>query len=183
MRIKGCWCCQRRLYRARLGHSDMLRGSKNATGFVRSSSRFRHPRESLYSHSTHPFFSHPLCDPQYLPAANHKPLDMELLSKQLPKLTYNLYFQRNTDEAIAELDQDIRRSLRSMLRNVASPPPETYLTSRTSFLEAYQHMDTIPPSPLMTPEEEDYYVEQYTKQGFKHSKQSNHTLQVHNNAE
>jgi soluble epoxide hydrolase / lipid-phosphate phosphatase len=102
---------------------------------------------------------------------------MELLSKQLPKLTYNLYFQRNTDAAIAELDKDIRRSLRSMLRNVDSPPPDAYLTSRSSFLEAYQDMDTIPPSPLMTPEEEDYYVEQYAKQGFRHSESS--ALQVH----
>jgi soluble epoxide hydrolase / lipid-phosphate phosphatase len=88
----------------------------------------------------------------------------------LPKLTYNIYFQKDTDGAIAELDKDIRRSVRSIFRNRASPPPDRFLRSKTSFLKAYDHLDEIPPVPYYTPEEEDYHVEHFSEQGFGHSK-------------
>lgn len=43
--------------------------------------------------------------------------------------------------AVAELDEDIRRTLRGTYRSVQSPTPDAFLTSTSSFLGAY---DDIP---------------------------------------
>ncbi|PFH49124.1 hypothetical protein AMATHDRAFT_63697 [Amanita thiersii Skay4041] len=83
-----------------------------------------------------------------------------------PKLAYQLYFDQNTDEAVAELDADIRRSLRSVFRTQNSAPPDSFLTSTKNFLGAYGDGE-IPPIPFFTKEEEDYLVEQFEIQGFK----------------
>lgn len=39
--------------------------------------------------------------------------------------------------AVAELDEDIRRTLRGTYRSVKSPTPDAFLTSTSSFLGAY----------------------------------------------
>ncbi|RDB20271.1 Bifunctional epoxide hydrolase 2 [Hypsizygus marmoreus] len=103
----------------------------------------------------------------YIPAAGPF-VPLKHLVTALPKLTYQLYFDSKTDEAVAELDQDIRRTLRATLRTVDSPPPDEYLTSPDSFLAAWAD---IPPIPFFTPEEEDYFVEQYGIQGFRNTLQ------------
>jgi hypothetical protein len=37
-------------------------------------------------------------------------------------------------------------------------------------LKAYEHLDEVPPVDFLTPEEEDYLVEEFHKQKFDHSK-------------
>ncbi|KAJ7618451.1 Alpha/Beta hydrolase protein [Roridomyces roridus] len=95
---------------------------------------------------------------------------VEQLAAALPRLTYQIYFKRRTNEAIAELDKDIRRSLRAVFRTHASPPPDAFLQSQTEFLGAWADVAEIPPMPFFTPEEEDYLVEQFSIQGFQYSK-------------
>ncbi|KAI5120723.1 hypothetical protein M0805_006429 [Coniferiporia weirii] len=87
----------------------------------------------------------------------------------IPRLAYILYFQEKTTEAIAELDRDIRKTLRSVYRSIESAPPDAFLTSKDAFLEAYE--DEIAPIPFLTEEEEDYLVEQFSIQGFKNTLQ------------
>jgi soluble epoxide hydrolase / lipid-phosphate phosphatase len=86
-------------------------------------------------------------------------------------LTYQIFFEKNTQVAIAELNKDIRRSLRATLRCRASPPPDAFLTSPTSFLDVYSDYEEIPPSCFYVLEEEDYMVEEFSKQGFDYSLQ------------
>ncbi|KAH8115654.1 alpha/beta-hydrolase [Phellopilus nigrolimitatus] len=88
----------------------------------------------------------------------------------LPRLAYQLYFQDQTATAIEELDKDVRKSLRAVYRSVESPPPDAFLKSTDSFLEAYGDAE-IEAIPYMTKEEEDYLVEQYSIQGFKNTLQ------------
>ncbi|KAJ6615541.1 alpha/beta-hydrolase [Mycena sp. CBHHK59/15] len=89
----------------------------------------------------------------------------------LPKLAYQLFFNQKMLEAVAELDKSVHRTIRAILRDVLSPPPDDFLASRTSFLGAWDHIEDIPPVPFFTPEEEDYMVEQYSIQGFKNTMQ------------
>lgn len=110
-----------------------------------------------------------------------------------PRLTYQLFFDRQTPEAVAELNRDIRRTLRGTVRDVASPPPESFLTSSETFIGAWDHVDEVcllffrrwkfsgtrvdlcfqvPPIPFFSEEEEDYWVEQYGINGFDHSESS-----------
>ncbi|KAJ7083118.1 Alpha/Beta hydrolase protein [Mycena belliarum] len=104
----------------------------------------------------------------YIPSAGEF-LPAKDLLLALPKLTYQLFFDQNTSQAVAELDKDMRRSIRATLRTVASPPPTDFLTSSTSYLEAWEDVAEIPPVPFFTPEEEDYFVQQYGIQGFKYT--------------
>jgi soluble epoxide hydrolase/lipid-phosphate phosphatase len=94
-----------------------------------------------------------------------------MLVEAFPKLAYQIFFQKSTQAAIAELNKDIRRSLRAALRSTSSPPPDSFLASTTSFLDAYSDYEEIPPSPFYSPQEEDYMVEEYSKQGFNYSLQ------------
>ncbi|KAF7981811.1 hypothetical protein HWV62_31923 [Athelia sp. TMB] len=103
----------------------------------------------------------------YIPSAGPF-IPIAKLVPMFPKLAYNLYFEANTSTAIAELDQNIRRSVRGVLRTVDSPPPVAFLKSNESFLEAWSE---IPPVPFFTAEEEDYFVEQYSIQGFQNTLQ------------
>ncbi|KAJ7031156.1 alpha/beta-hydrolase [Mycena alexandri] len=96
---------------------------------------------------------------------------IERLVVVLPKLNYQLFFNKNTPEAIAHLDKDVRRTIRATFRTVASPPPDEFLKSPTSFLGAWDDVVEIPPVPFFTPDEEDYFVEQYNIQGFKYTLQ------------
>ncbi|KDQ15549.1 hypothetical protein BOTBODRAFT_65259 [Botryobasidium botryosum FD-172 SS1] len=105
----------------------------------------------------------------YIPAAGDF-MPVEDIAKVLKKLTYQIFFEKRTPDAIKELDTDIRRTLRATLRTVDSPPPDAYLTSPGDFLGAYDGVD-IPPIPFFTEEEEDYFIEQYSIQGFQHTLQ------------
>lgn len=88
-----------------------------------------------------------------------------------PRLAYQLFFDSQTHAAATELDRDIRRTLRGTLRHVASPPPEDFLTNPETFLGAWDHYEEIPEIVFLSKEEEDYWVEQYSIQGFKHNLQ------------
>jgi soluble epoxide hydrolase/lipid-phosphate phosphatase len=91
---------------------------------------------------------------------------MEHIVKMLPRLAYQIYFEKHTHSAIKELNKDIRRTLRATLRDVESEPPKDFLTSIKDFLKAWGHLEELPRIPFMTEEEEDYMVEQYSIQGF-----------------
>ncbi|CAK5275906.1 unnamed protein product [Mycena citricolor] len=106
----------------------------------------------------------------YLPAAGDF-VPTQHLAVALPKLSYQLFFNDHTTKAVKQLDQDIRRTVRAILRDTASPPPDAFLGSKDSFLEAWDGVQDIPPVPFFSPEEEDYFVEQYSIQGFKNTLQ------------
>ena len=61
----------------------------------------------------------------------------------LPHLAYQVYFSNQTSTALAELNTDIRRTLRATLRTVASPPPADFLLSNSSYLVAWQNVSTV----------------------------------------
>ncbi|KAJ7735113.1 alpha/beta-hydrolase [Mycena maculata] len=106
----------------------------------------------------------------YLPSAGDF-TPVENLVGVLPKLSYQVFFNKQTAEAVAHLDEDRRRTIRATLRTVASPPPDDFLKSRTSFLAGWADVTEIPPVPFFTPDEEDYFFEQYRIQGFKYTLQ------------
>jgi soluble epoxide hydrolase/lipid-phosphate phosphatase len=68
---------------------------------------------------------------------------MEHLAAALPKLSYQLFFNKNTPEAIAELDKDVRRTIRATLRTVASPPPDEFLKSRSTFVGGWDNVAEV----------------------------------------
>ncbi|KAI0303058.1 alpha/beta-hydrolase [Russula brevipes] len=92
-------------------------------------------------------------------------------SEGAPRLAYQLFFDEQTPAAIDELNRDVRRTLRGTLRDVATPPPDNFLTSRDTYVGAWDGVDEIPPIPFFSEEEEDYWVEQYSKSGFDHTLQ------------
>lgn len=96
-------------------------------------------------------------------------LDGAELTAVMPKLAYQVFFERNTSDAVSELDMDIRRTLRATLRSVESPPPDHFLTRDDTFIGTWNEIQEIPPIPFLTEVEEDYFVEQFSKQGFKHT--------------
>lgn len=110
----------------------------------------------------------------YIPAAQPF-VPIKQLTSLFPTLTYQVFFDLQTDMAVAELDQDIRRTVRATLRTVASPPPDTFLKSNDSFLSAWGGVENIPPVPFFTPTEEDYFIDQYSINGFRN------TLQFYSN--
>lgn len=61
----------------------------------------------------------------------------------LPKLSYNLYFEHKTEDAVKELNTDIRRTLRGTLRSVDSPPPNKFLQQTDSYLHGWASVDTV----------------------------------------
>lgn len=106
----------------------------------------------------------------YIPSAGAF-VSIKYLVLALPKLAYQLFFSGKTEEAIAELDKDIKRSIRATLRTGDSPPPASFLTSTDSFLDAWHDVEEIAPVPFFSPEEEDYFIEEYKKQGFRNTLQ------------
>ncbi|KAH9963261.1 alpha/beta-hydrolase [Russula dissimulans] len=86
-----------------------------------------------------------------------------------PRKTEHHENNRQTPAAVAELNRDIRRTLRTTLRNVASPPPEVFLTSKDTFMGTWDSVDEVLPIPFFSTEEEDYWVEQYNINGFDHT--------------
>lgn len=105
----------------------------------------------------------------YIPAAGPF-MPIEQVAQFIPKLSYQMFFEKRIDEAVLELDHSVRRTLRATYRSASSPPPSTFLTTRT-YLEGYKDIDVIPPIPFMSSIEEDYLVEQYELQGFRNSLQ------------
>ncbi|KAF8335589.1 alpha/beta-hydrolase [Amanita rubescens] len=87
--------------------------------------------------------------------------------KDYPKMMYQCYFDEKMSEASEELGKDVRRMLRGTYRTLNNPPPEGFLKSKDAFLDVYAE-DEISPIAFMTPEEEDYLVEQFTNQKFEH---------------
>ncbi|KAG1840929.1 Alpha/Beta hydrolase protein [Suillus subalutaceus] len=92
--------------------------------------------------------------------------DSAQLAAVMPKLAYQVFFENHTTEAVAELNKDIRRSLRATLRTVNSAPPDSFLTSTSNYLSAY---DNIPPIPFFTSSDEEYFVERFSIQKFDHT--------------
>lgn len=78
----------------------------------------------------------------YIPAAGPM-IPISALAAELPHLAYQVYFAEQTSTAVAELDTDIRRTLRATLRTVASPPPADFLLSNSSYLVAWQNVSTV----------------------------------------
>lgn len=73
---------------------------------------------------------------EYLPTAREfRPI--ESIAAMTPTLSYQVFFARNTSEAIVELNRDAKRTLRATLRNLASPPPKAFLRSRETFMGAW----------------------------------------------
>jgi soluble epoxide hydrolase/lipid-phosphate phosphatase len=68
----------------------------------------------------------------------------------LPKLNYQLFFDKKMSEAVIELDKNIRRTVRATLRTVASPPPDGFLTSQTSFLDAWKDVAEVLLAPFIS---------------------------------
>jgi soluble epoxide hydrolase / lipid-phosphate phosphatase len=60
-----------------------------------------------------------------------------------PRLAYQLFFDKQTPAAAAELERDVRRTLRGTLRDVASPPPESFLTSPDTFMGAWDNVEEV----------------------------------------
>ena len=61
----------------------------------------------------------------------------------VPHLAYQVYFANKTSAAITELNADIRRTLRATMGTVASPPPSDFLTSNSSYLDAWKNFPTV----------------------------------------
>ncbi|KAH7099108.1 alpha/beta-hydrolase [Auriculariales sp. MPI-PUGE-AT-0066] len=72
------------------------------------------------------------------------------LAKQVPTLTYQIYFDKKTDAAVAELDGNVRRALRSTYKPATFKRPEGVLQSDSDFLS-----------------QEDYIVKAYEASGFE----------------
>ncbi|KAJ8697431.1 hypothetical protein PTI98_004239 [Pleurotus ostreatus] len=106
----------------------------------------------------------------YIPAHGDY-IPMKALVPMLPKLAYQLFFSGNTSDAVKELDADIRRTIRGTLRTVDSAPPGHFLMSGETFLGAWDGVEEIPSVPFFSKDEEDYFVEQFSIQGFKNTLQ------------
>jgi soluble epoxide hydrolase/lipid-phosphate phosphatase len=63
--------------------------------------------------------------------------------KAHPRLAYQLFFDEQTPAAIDELNRDVRRTLRGTLRDVATPPPDSFLTSRDTYVGAWDGVDEV----------------------------------------
>ncbi|THV01207.1 alpha/beta-hydrolase [Dendrothele bispora CBS 962.96] len=115
----------------------------------------------------------------YIPSSSPTFTPTSSLVPFLPKLAYQLYFDSNTSLAIAELNKDKRKSLRSTLRMKESPVPDTFLTSKENYLRAWddwlkeqgKEEEGIPAIPFLSREEEDYFVESYERSGFDYTLQ------------
>jgi len=79
---------------------------------------------------------------QYLPnAGNYTPV--KNLVPIFPRLAYQVYFDERTYDAAKELGNDTRRSLRATYRTVSSPPPDNFLESETSYLDAWKDVKEV----------------------------------------
>lgn len=58
-----------------------------------------------------------------------------------PKLTYQVYFRDSVDSAAAELEADIRRTIRIVYKHSNVTVPDAFLTSSTSFLAPFDGIE------------------------------------------
>jgi len=81
---------------------------------------------------------------QYLVnAGNYTPV--KDLVPYFAKLAYQVYFDERTYDAAKELGSDTRRTLRATYRTVSSPPPDSFLESETSYLDAWKDVPEVSP--------------------------------------
>lgn len=111
----------------------MLRGGSHET---------RHLQSSGWNHRSSKFrflciLRLKLIPTQYIPSAGSF-VPISHFVSALPRLTYQLFFERETSAATLELNKDIRRTIRATLRSVGSPPPEDFLKSPDSFLAGWK---------------------------------------------
>jgi soluble epoxide hydrolase/lipid-phosphate phosphatase len=93
------------------------------------------------------------------------------IAAEIPTTSYQAYFASSPNKAIAELNDDIRQSLRSCTLRGDTPYPKDLYTKNNTFLGPWKDfMWPIPASGLWDDRLENYVVEQYSKQGFKYSK-------------
>lgn len=125
---------------ARLGRAGLSLSSTDATGPLQSSRRTSPSRKStdIFDRLSAPDltrFKYISSAGPFIPIAHLVPA--------FPNLAYNLYFEANTTEAAAELNKNITRSVRGVLRTVDSPPPASFLKSTDSFLAAWNDVEIV----------------------------------------
>ena len=77
---------------------------------------------------------------------------MQALVAAYPRLAYQFFFDRQSSAAAAGLERDVRRTLRGTLLDVASPPPETFLTSPDTYTGALDSVEEVRFSAYQFPE-------------------------------
>lgn len=68
---------------------------------------------------------------------------MKNLVDRIPSLAYQVFFDSQAEAAVAELDKDVRRTVRATLRTIASPPPDDFLKNEKSLLAAWDGVDEV----------------------------------------
>lgn len=79
---------------------------------------------------------------QYIPAVGPF-LSAEKLPRMSPGLAYQTYFNGRTEDTIAELDTDIRRSLRSTIGAKGRRLPEGFLRQNDTYLGPWGDEEVI----------------------------------------
>jgi hypothetical protein len=98
-----------------------------------------------------------------------------MLAKQNMNFTYQVYVGNNPKAAAAEMDADVRGTIRSVSRNNRTAPPTEFLRQNDTFLGPWKdhikkmNLKEIPASGIMSQVVEDYMVDSYKKQGFYNS--------------
>jgi len=105
----------------------------------------------------------------YIPAIGEY-MPIENTAKLVKSLSYQVYFQEKTEQAIAELNGGVRKTLRATLGGLNAKRHPDFLKITDGFITVYGD-EELPPTPLLSELEEDYFVEQYEIQGFKHTLQ------------
>jgi soluble epoxide hydrolase/lipid-phosphate phosphatase len=59
------------------------------------------------------------------------------LVKYFSRLMYMVYFDDKMEKAVAELEGNVRRTLRATYRSIKDPPPEAFSKSGEAFLDVY----------------------------------------------
>ena len=79
----------------------------------------------------------------YLPTNSPTFSPTSALVHYFPHLAYQVFLGETPDLASAELDADIRRSLRATLRSTVNPPPKAFLTDTKSYLGAWKDVKEV----------------------------------------
>jgi hypothetical protein len=122
----------------RLGFPDMPRSDTPPARPLYRRCR-HHSRTPFPNDLSYPVNAH---DNQYIHAAGPF-VPIAHLVPALPRLSYQLFFDRQTEAAIAELNKDIRRTLRATLRTSTSPVPPRFLTNPNSFMAEWDEFSEV----------------------------------------